>query len=53
MSTGRSKSAASISKWREETPWGRLFDRYEREEHLGGEPPVERTPGAWLVREAA
>jgi len=40
-------------KWREETPWGRLFDRYEREEHLSGEPAVERTPDALRVRQAA
>jgi len=31
-------------KWRAETPWGRLFDRYEREEHLSDEPPVARMP---------
>ncbi len=40
-------------KWREETPWGRLFDRYEREEHLGGEPAVQRTPDALRVRQTA
>jgi uncharacterized protein (DUF362 family) len=37
------KERGIYSKWRQETPWGRLFDRYEREEHLGGEPAVERT----------
>ena len=47
------KERGIYAKWREETPWGRLFDRYEREEHLSGEPPVERTPGAYLVREGA
>jgi len=47
------KGRGIYKKWREETPWGRLFDRYEREEHLSGEPAVERTPDASRVRQAA
>jgi hypothetical protein len=31
-------------KWRAETPWGQLFDRYERIGHLSDEAPVPRRP---------
>jgi hypothetical protein len=31
-------------KWRAETPWGQLFDRYERIGHLSDEAPVPRMP---------
>jgi uncharacterized protein (DUF362 family) len=38
------KERGLYMKWRTETQWGQLFDRYEREEHLADEAPVTREP---------
>ena len=38
------KERGLYMKWRAETQWGQLFDRYEREEHLADEAPVAREP---------
>jgi uncharacterized protein (DUF362 family) len=38
------KERGLYMKWRAETQWGQLFDRYEREEHLAEEAPVAGEP---------
>jgi len=38
------KERGLYMKWRTETQWGQLFNRYEREEHLADEAPVAREP---------
>jgi hypothetical protein len=47
------KERGLYMKWRAETQWGQLFDRYEREEHLADEAPAERMSDAPRARAAA
>jgi hypothetical protein len=46
------KERGMFMKWRKETEWGRLFDRYEHEEHLSDEAPALARRAADSIRQA-